>query len=84
VAMAYLVTAGAIAFSAYVWLLQNVAISTVVTHQYVNPVVAVILAWVLLDESLPLSALAGAALIVLAVATIVRQESRAQPDPPDG
>ena len=41
VAMAYLVTAGAIAFSAYVWLLQNVAISTVVTHQYVNPVVAV-------------------------------------------
>lgn len=84
VAMVYLITAGAIAFSAYVWLLQNVSISTVVTHQYVNPVVAVALAWLLLDESLPLSALAGAALIVLAVATIVRQESRAQPDPPDG
>ena len=41
VAMVYLITAGAIAFSAYVWLLQNVSISTVVTHQYVNPVVAV-------------------------------------------
>ena len=79
--MVYLITAGAIAFSAYVWLLQHVSISTVVTHQYVNPVVAVALAWLLLDESLPLSALAGAALIVLAVATIVRQESRAQPRP---
>jgi drug/metabolite transporter (DMT)-like permease len=84
VAMAYLITAGAIAFSAYVWLLQHVAISTVVTHQYVNPVVAVVLAWLVLDESLALSALVGAALIVVSVAAIVRQESRPQPDPPDG
>jgi drug/metabolite transporter (DMT)-like permease len=81
-ALAYLVIAGAIAFSAYVWLLQHVPISTVVTHQYVNPVVAVALGWALLDESLPLSALIGAALVVAAVVTIVRQESRDQP--PDG
>ena len=74
VALAYLAVAGAIAFSAYVWLLQHVPISTVVTHQYVNPVVAVILGWLLLDETLSLSALFGAALIVGAVITIVRQE----------
>jgi drug/metabolite transporter (DMT)-like permease len=78
-ALCYLVVAGAVAFTAYVWLLQHVPISTVVTHQYVNPVVAVTLGWLLLGESLPLSALLGAALIVGGVVTIVRQESGPQP-----
>jgi drug/metabolite transporter (DMT)-like permease len=83
IALAYLVVAGGIAYSAYVWLLQHVPIGTVVTHQYVNPVVAITLGWIVLDESLPLAALAGAALVVGAVVTIVRSEGRAQPQPQD-
>ena len=35
---------------AYVWLLDNAPISQVVTHQYVNPLVAVALGALLLDE----------------------------------
>jgi hypothetical protein len=41
-ALAYLVVFGSIvAFTAYVWLMRRVAASTVSTHAYVNPIVAV-------------------------------------------
>jgi drug/metabolite transporter (DMT)-like permease len=71
-----------VAFTAYAWLLQNVPISKVATYAYVNPLVAVLLGWALLSEELSVGTLAGAALIVASVATIVRRESRpAEPEP---
>ena len=51
-------------------------ISKVATYAYVNPLVAVLLGWALLSEELTVGTLAGAALIVASVATIVRRESR--------
>jgi drug/metabolite transporter (DMT)-like permease len=82
-AFAYLVVGGSlVAFTAYAWLLQNVPISKVATYAYVNPLVAVLLGWALLSEELSVGTLAGAALIVASVATIVRRESRpAEPEP---
>jgi drug/metabolite transporter (DMT)-like permease len=87
-AFAYLVIAGSwVAFTAYAWLLQNVPISKVATYAYVNPLVAVLLGWALLSEELSVGTLAGAALIVASVATIVRRESAppaAEPEPEPG
>jgi len=82
-AFAYLVVGGSlVAFTAYAWLLQNVPISKVATYAYVNPLVAVLLGWALLSEELTLGTLAGAALIVASVATIVRRESKPpEPEP---
>ena len=40
------------AFSAYLWLLRNARTSLVSTYAYVNPVVAVTLGVVVLDETL--------------------------------
>ena len=75
-ALAYLVLAGSLlAFTAYSWLLQNAPVSTVATYAYVNPVVAVVLGWLILSEELTLAMLAGAAAIVVSVAFVVRQES---------
>ncbi|HSS59246.1 MAG TPA: EamA family transporter [Solirubrobacteraceae bacterium] len=75
-AFAYLVLAGSlVAFTAYAWLLQNVPISKVATYAYVNPLVAVLLGWALLSEQLTVGTAAGAALIVVSVAAIVRRES---------
>jgi drug/metabolite transporter (DMT)-like permease len=75
-AFAYLVVVGSlIAFTAYVWLLQHAPISKVSTYAYVNPVIAVFLGWLILNEKVTLTILAGAALIVASVATIVRKES---------
>jgi drug/metabolite transporter (DMT)-like permease len=74
----YLAVFGSVvAFSAYAWLLGNAPISQVVTHQYVNPLVAVALGALLLDERPGPATLVGAALIVGAVAVTVRRESRA-------
>jgi drug/metabolite transporter (DMT)-like permease len=64
-----------IGFTAYAWLLRNAPISKVVTHQYVNPLVAIVLGAALLDEQLTVATALGAALIVGSVFVAVRQES---------
>jgi drug/metabolite transporter (DMT)-like permease len=77
----YLAVAGTlVAFTAYVWLLRNAPISKVVTHQYVNPLVAIVLGAAVLGEQLSLATLAGAALIVGSVFVAVRQEGRPEPE----
>jgi drug/metabolite transporter (DMT)-like permease len=77
-AWAYLATMGSVVgFTAYAWLLQNAPISQVVTHQYVNPLVAVGLGALVLGERPGPTTLLGAALIVGAVVVTVRQETRA-------
>ncbi len=72
-ALAYLVVVGSlVGFTTYVWLLRSAPTSLVATYAYVNPVVAVILAWALLGEEITLQmAIAGAA-VVASVALIVR------------
>jgi drug/metabolite transporter (DMT)-like permease len=74
-AWAYLTVVGSvIGFSAYAWLLGNAPISQVVTHQYVNPLVAVVLGALILDERPGPATLVGAALIVGAVAVTASRE----------
>lgn len=78
-AWAYLVLAGSVVgFTAYAWLLRNAPISQVVTHQYVNPLVAIALGALLLDEQLTTTTAVGAVVVVGAVFATVRQESRAE------
>lgn len=75
-AWAYLVVFGSLlAFTAYAWLLHHAPISRVVTHQYVNPLVAVALGALVLHERPGPEALLGAILIVAAVAATLRIES---------
>jgi drug/metabolite transporter (DMT)-like permease len=83
IAIAYLALAGSIlAFTAYVWLLQNAPISKISTYAYVNPVVAVVLAAVILGEAVTPFMVLGGAVIVTAVAVVIRSESRSdQPVP---
>jgi drug/metabolite transporter (DMT)-like permease len=74
--LAYLAIAGSlVGFTAYAWLLGKAPISKVVTHQYVNPLVAVILGAVFLDEELGLATIAGAVLVVSSVFVVVRRET---------
>ena len=81
-AWVYLAVVGSVVgFSAYVWLLGNAPISQVVTHQYVNPLVAVALGALILDERPAATTLAGAVLIVGAVVVTARSEGRAERAP---
>ena len=72
IAFAYLVLIGSlVAFSAYAWLLKNVRISVVSTYAFVNPVVAVTLGTLFLNESIGWSTIVAGASIVIAVVLIV-------------
>jgi drug/metabolite transporter (DMT)-like permease len=74
-ALAYLVVFGSwVAYTAYAWLLQNAPISRVATYAYVNPVVAIVLGWLVLDEIVTGTTVIGAAVIVASVALVVRTE----------
>ena len=76
IAFSYLVSIGSlVAFTAYVWLLQNAPISKVATYAYVNPVIAIFLGWALLSEEITMTVLIGAAVIIGSVAFTVRKES---------
>ena len=78
VAWLYLAIFGSlVGFTSYAWLLRNAPISKVVTHQYVNPLVAILLGALVLDEQLTLAIAAGAALIVGSVFVAVRSENAA-------
>lgn len=75
--LAYLALFGSIvAFTAYGWLLQHAPISQVSTYAYVNPIVAVALGALVLGERISAVTLLGGAIIVLAVAVVIRAETR--------
>lgn len=71
IAFAYLALFGSlVAFTAYSWLLRNVTPARAATYAYVNPVVAVLLGWLIAGEALTLRMLAAAVIIVGSVALI--------------
>jgi drug/metabolite transporter (DMT)-like permease len=71
----YLVVVGSlIGFSAYAWLLRAAPISLVVTHQYVNPLVAIALGMLFLGERPSPFALVGALVVIAAVYVAIRAE----------
>ncbi|MGW4199983.1 EamA family transporter [Streptomyces sp. NPDC004726] len=77
VALAYLVVFGSlVAFTAYAWLLHSAPLSLVATYAYVNPVVAVLLGALILDERLTWPIAVGGAIVVAAVCLIVTTERR--------
>ncbi|MBM3678920.1 MAG: EamA family transporter [Actinobacteria bacterium] len=75
-ALAYLITIGGfLSYSVYAWLLQNARVSQVATYAFVNPIVAVLLGWAILGETLAWASVVGALVVVAAVAVIVRKEA---------
>ena len=73
-ALGYLIVAGSIvAFSAYGIAVRALPTATVATYAYVNPVIAVLLGALILNERLTPAMFAGGALIVGAVVLVVRR-----------
>lgn len=82
IALAYLVVFGSVvAFTAYSWLLGVAPVSKVATYAYVNPVVAVILGALFVDEKVTATSVAGGLLTLLAVAVVVSEEGRRRTEP---
>lgn len=74
--LAYLIVFGSIiAFTAYTWLLQRCPPALVATHTYANPVVAVLLGWLLASEPITLR-LALASVAILGAIVLIRRGER--------
>lgn len=71
----YLIIFGSlIGFTAYSWLLKNAQPAMVATYAYVNPVIAVLLGWLIAGESFTAQMLVGAGVIVGSVVLITSQD----------
>ncbi len=76
-AWVYLVLFGSVlAFTSYVWLLANAPVSLVATYAYVNPIVAVLLGWLILSEPITAPIIIGGGIVVAGVAMVIQSERR--------
>ena len=71
----YLIVFGSlVAFTALNWLLERCSPTLVITHSYVNPIVALLLGWALAGERIDLSVLLAAFLVVSAIVLVRHAE----------
>jgi drug/metabolite transporter (DMT)-like permease len=76
-AWGYLLVFGSIlAFTSFVRALKLLPTKIVMTYPYVNPVIAVFLGWLILDERISVWTFGGAVLILLGVAGVFRERYR--------
>jgi drug/metabolite transporter (DMT)-like permease len=70
-AVLYLVVFGSwVGYTAYIWLLKHVPTPKVATYAYVNPLVAVFLGWLVLNERLDAYMFAGTVIIIAGVVLV--------------
>jgi drug/metabolite transporter (DMT)-like permease len=76
-AWGYLVIFGSIlAFTSYTQALRLLPTQIVTTYSYVNPIIAVLLGWLVLREQITLWTVGGAALVLLGVTGVFRENTR--------
>ncbi len=88
VATFYLAVFGSLlALTAYSWLLKHVSVARVSTYTFINPVIAVILGWLILAEEVTWQTTVAVLLIVLAVVLIITKQQTvrlsAESEPPN-
>ncbi len=82
IALAYLIVFGScVGFSAFAWLNRNAPANLTATYAYVNPVIAVILGFLILAEPVTAWTVAGSALIILSVGLVIRGGKLKTPPP---
>lgn len=75
--LGYLILLGSIvAFTAYNWLMEHYSPTLVATHTFINPIVAVLLGWLLAGEAVTFNVLLSAAMVVSAVILVDRGIAR--------
>jgi drug/metabolite transporter (DMT)-like permease len=75
-ALVYLVGASIVGYTCYTWLLGHAPLSLTATYAYVNPVVAVLLGFLILGEAITSDVLVGLTVVVGGVALVVTGERR--------
>ena len=77
-AISYLAVFGSIlGFASYIYAISKLPLSLVSTYAYVNPVIALILGWLILDERLSIFVVISAVLILVGVTLVKRGNTTA-------
>jgi len=72
-ALSYLIIFGSIlGYASYIYSISNLPLSLVSTYAYINPVIALILGWYVLNEPLTITVFIAAGLILIGVALVKR------------
>ena len=75
-AILYLATFGSIiGYSAFLYVMETLPVAVVTTYNYVNPVVAVLLGWLVYREPLGMREMAAMSIIFLGVAVVRRMQA---------
>ncbi|RIH86427.1 putative inner membrane transporter YedA [Meiothermus luteus] len=73
----YLIVFGSlVAYTSYILAVRLLPLSLVTTYAYVNPVIALLLGWLLLKEPVGLWTLAGSALVLVGVGLVFKSQSK--------
>jgi drug/metabolite transporter (DMT)-like permease len=73
-AMAYLIFIGSfVGYTAYVWLINNAPAQITATYAYINPIVAIFLGWIFLDEKLSINTYIASGIILLGVILMTKK-----------
>jgi drug/metabolite transporter (DMT)-like permease len=77
--LGYLIIAGSIfGYGSYIYAIEHLPLSLVSTYAYINPIIALFLGWLVLNEKLDIFIISGAVVIILGV-LLVRQGSKRVP-----
>ncbi|HEY8134070.1 MAG TPA: EamA family transporter [Thermoanaerobaculia bacterium] len=80
-ALAYLTTFGSLlAYTSYVYALKKLRVTTMSLYAYINPLVAVLLGWLILDERLTWVSIAAMCIILAGVALVQSPRRRIRDD----
>ena len=80
IAIAYLICFGsAIGFSSYLYILKHSTATRVATYAFVNPIVALFLGWLLLNEAITTRTILASAVILVAVLLVITAPHREAP-----
>ncbi len=74
--LGYLITAGSVAFVAYIWLLTASTPAKAATYAFVNPVIAQVLGNLIAGETLSSRTIQCAAIVIIAVMIIISAKAR--------
>jgi drug/metabolite transporter (DMT)-like permease len=75
--LAYLITVGSwVGYGSYIYAIAHLPLSLVSTHAYVNPVIALFLGWLVLDEKLSLEIVIATVVILVGVSLVRHGSAR--------
>ena len=61
---------GMIGYASYIYAISHLRVSFVATYSYINPIIALFLGWIILDEAIDVSIILSAALVIVGIAMV--------------